>query len=105
MLTRIHHLVRNRRGQSLVEYGILIGGIAIVSLAAIAVLGHKTNDLLGTSAALLPAAHDDDAGAIFSGRLVQTTVSNGSIKLSATPGTFSSNLGITGAGALVTEEP
>jgi Flp pilus assembly pilin Flp len=106
MLTRMNNLLRNRRGQSLVEYGIIIGGVAIVSLAAIAILGHKTNDLVGSSASLLPGAHADDNGPIFSGKLVQTTdAADGPIRLSSTPGTFESNLGITGAGTLVTDEP
>lgn len=104
MFTRFKSLRRDRRGQSLVEYGILVGGIALVSLAAVAVLGHKTTGLLGASAAVLPASHDEDAGPIFAGKLVQTTQVNGAVRLSATPGSFSSNLGITGAGALVTDE-
>lgn len=103
LLSTIRNALRNKKGQSLVEYGILVGAIAVVCLAATAVLGHKINDLLGVTAALLPAAHDDDAGPIFSGRLVQTEISGGAIRLSSVPGSFSGNLGITGAEGLVTD--
>ncbi len=97
--------IRNRKGQGLVEYGILIGGVALVCLAATAVLGHKTNDLISVVAGVLPGAHADDNGPIISGKLVQTTDANGGIALSltATGGTMSSNLGITNVGALVLE--
>lgn len=54
----------NKKGQGLVEYGILVGGIALVALAATAILGHKTTDLIGTVASALPGAHGEDAGAI-----------------------------------------
>ena len=69
-------LLRNKKGQGLVEYGILVGGIALVALAATAILGHKTNDLLATTAAALPGAHADDAGPIVSGKLVATLTAN-----------------------------
>lgn len=103
MLTIIRNVLRNNKGQSLVEYGILVGAIAVVCLAATAILGHKVNDLIGTSAALLPAAHAEDAGPIFSGTLVNTDNSSGSVRLSSVPGTFSGNLGINGANGLVTD--
>lgn len=105
MSSSIRQVLRNRRGQSLVEYGILVGAIAIVCLVAASMLGHKITDLIGSSAALLPGAHADDNGPVFSGHLVQTTQgADGSIRLSATPGTFTQNLGITNAQNLVTDE-
>jgi len=107
MMTLIRNVLRNKKGQSLVEYGILVGAIAIVCLAATAILGHKVNDLIGTSAAILPGAHADDNGAIFSGKLVNTTsAEDGSIGLDTT-GTSSieGNLGINGISSLVTETP
>jgi len=93
----------NKKGQGLVEYGILVGGIALVALAATAILGHKTTDLIGTVAAALPGSHSDDNGAIVSGKLVNTTSNGGSgLRLDATtPGTFASNLGINTAGLTV----
>ncbi len=97
--------IRNRKGQGLVEYGILIGGVALVCLAAVAVLGHKTNDLVSVVAGVLPGAHSDDNAPIVSGKLVKTQQNtDGEIHLNVTTsGTMSSNLGITGVDALVKE--
>ena len=102
-------LLRNKKGQGLVEYGILVGGIALVALAATAILGHKTTDLIGTVAAALPGAHDDDEGPIISGKLVKTTTVLGEDDVTAlalhasNPGSLSGNLGIGGSTTLVIE--
>ncbi|MEM8669869.1 MAG: class III signal peptide-containing protein [Planctomycetota bacterium] len=98
-------LLRNKKGQGLVEYGILVGGIALVALAATAILGHKTTDLIGTVAAALPGAHSEDEAPIVSGQLVNTTTNpdlEGGLVLDATNvGSFSSNLGINGEGLVI----
>ena len=98
--------LRNKKGQGLVEYGILVGGIALVSLAATAILGHKTTDLIGTVAAALPCAHPDDQGPIISGQLVATTLTageggNGFVLDTSSTGSFSDNLGIDGEGLIL----
>jgi pilus assembly protein Flp/PilA len=106
MLMKLRSLLRNKKGQSLVEYGILTGGIALVCLAATAILGHKTNDLIATVAASLPGAHAEDNGPIVSGKLVATTENTtlGGLTLdAASPGSIESNLGIVGVAALVIE--
>ena len=97
--------IRNRKGQGLVEYGILVGGVALVCLASVAVLGHKTNDLISVVTGVLPGAHADDNAPIVSGKLVGTTQNgDGQIVLNVTtPGTMSGNLGITGVDSLVVE--
>ena len=94
----------NKKGQGLVEYGILVGGIALVALAATAILGHKTTDLIAFVAAALPGAHDEDNGAIVSGQLVQTVVQSGGsgfVLNAGSPGSFASNLGIDGEGLVL----
>jgi Flp pilus assembly pilin Flp len=98
-------LLRNKKGQGLVEYGILVGGIALVALATISLLGHKTTDLLASVTAALPGAHDDDAAPIVSGKLVATRAnSSGALILDATStGTIADNLGIVGIDSLVVE--
>ena len=99
-------LLRNNKGQGLVEYGILVGGIALVALAATAILGHKTTDLIATCAAALPCAHEDEANPIVSGKLVaSTTNADGGLILDAanTNSSIENNLGITGVGQLVLE--
>lgn len=96
--------IRNRKGQGLVEYGILVGGVALVCLAAVALLGHQTNDIISVVAGVLPGAHADDNAPIVSGKLVKTTEVDGNLTLNVTTnGTMSSNLGITGVDALVVE--
>lgn len=47
----------NKKGQGLVEYGLIIAGVALICAAAISVFGHKTSDLLAATAAILPGAH------------------------------------------------
>ncbi len=102
-------LLRNKKGQGLVEYGILVGGIALVALAATAILGHKTTDLIGTVAGALPGAHADDEGPIISGKLVNTTLVTGEDSVqglaldASSPGSLSDNLGIGGGATLVIE--
>ena len=105
MLSKFRKMLQNRKGQSLVEYGILIGGVALICLAAVAILGHKSNDLIATVAAALPGAHDDDVGPIVSGKLVNTTQdTNGVVYLDASnPGSISGNVGIPGIDSLVVE--
>src|SRR6187397_2381424 len=66
-------LLKNRKGAALVEYGLLVGGIALISAGAISLFGHKTSDMIGTMAAVVPGAHVDDNGPIISGKLIETT--------------------------------
>jgi len=68
-----NRLLRNKRGSALVEYGLLIAGVALVSAAATSMFGHKTSDLIGAAATILPGAHDDDNGPIVSAKLIETT--------------------------------
>ncbi len=65
----------SKRGAALIEYALLIAGVSLVTAAAVAIFGHKTNDLVAATAAILPGAHDDDNGPIFSGKLIETTES------------------------------
>jgi len=99
-------LLRNKKGAVLIEYGLLIAGIAMVTLAAVSVLGNKTADMVATVATVLPGVQADDNNAIQSGQLIETTNDGGVIKLDATAISNNSNtermannLGISG-GAL-----
>lgn len=71
-MTRIRTFLRSKKGAAMVEYALLVAGIAIVALAAVSILGHKTSDLIGTSAAVLPGVSADDNAPMTSGRLVET---------------------------------
>lgn len=71
-----------RRGAALVEYGLIIAGVALVSAAAISIFGKKTSDMIGSAAAVLPGANAQDNGTIRSGRLIETTDgTNGAIEV------------------------
>ncbi|KLU06682.1 putative signal peptide and transmembrane protein [Rhodopirellula islandica] len=65
--------LNNKKGQGLVEYGLIIAGVALICAAAISVFGHKTSDLIGATAAILPGAHGEDNAALASGKLIETT--------------------------------
>jgi len=62
----------NKKGQGLVEYGLIIAGVALVCAAAISIFGHKTADLVAATAAVLPGAHTDDNGPIVTAKLIET---------------------------------
>jgi pilus assembly protein Flp/PilA len=65
-------LRRDKKGQGLVEYALLIAGVALISAAAVSLFGHKTSDMIGAVAAILPGAHNNDNGPIQSGHLIET---------------------------------
>lgn len=62
----------NKKGQGLVEYGLIIAGVALVCAASIAIFGHKTADLVAATAAVLPGAHNDDNAPIVTAKLIET---------------------------------
>lgn len=74
---RVIHANRNKRGAALVEYGLLVAGVAIVTAVAISIFGHKVNDMVGTAAAILPSNDTEDTGTITGGRVVETTGGGG----------------------------
>jgi len=62
----------SRRGAAILEYSLLVAGIALIAAASVATFGHKTNDMLGMVAAVIPGAHTDDNAPIVSGRIIET---------------------------------
>ena len=66
-------IFRNRKGGALIEYALVVSGVALIAAGAISVFGHKTSDLMAATASILPGAHPDDNGAIVSGKLIETT--------------------------------
>jgi Flp pilus assembly pilin Flp len=65
---------QKRRGAALVEYALLIAGVALVCVAAVAIFGHKTNDMVAATAGVLPGAHADDNNPIASGKIIETNL-------------------------------
>lgn len=77
-------LISNKKGQGLVEYGLIIAGVALICAAAVSIFGHKTSDLFAAVATILPGADPADEGPIVSGKLIETTsAANGPITVNA----------------------
>jgi hypothetical protein len=57
----------------MVEYALLVAGVALIGAASTSVFGHKTNDMIAMTAAVLPGAHTDDNGPIVSGKIIETS--------------------------------
>ena len=73
MLKLTQRILKCKKGAALVEYALLVAGIALIGAASIATFGHKTNDMIGMVAAVLPGAHVDDNAPIVSGKIIETT--------------------------------
>lgn len=69
----LRKLFSNKKGQGLVEYGLIIAGVALICAAAVSVFGHKTSDLISAVATVLPGAHEDDNAPMVSGKIIETT--------------------------------
>ncbi len=99
----LKNFMRSRKGAVMVEYALLVAGIAIVAVVAVSVLGHKTADLLGTAAAVIPGVNTDDNDAIASGQLIETnlnadtaiTLDINQIEANSTTERLGNNLGYT----------
>jgi pilus assembly protein Flp/PilA len=105
MMQLLKKLFRNKKGQGLVEYGLIIAGVALVCAAAVATFGHKTTDLWSAVTVIIPGAHTDDNNPIVSGKLLETSVNaNGDIaldldKVKGADNTDRLQQNLTGAGA------
>lgn len=60
-------LQKNRRGQGLVEYIIIVAAVALIALAAVSIFGHKVADQYAVGAGMLPGAHGEDNAPIATG--------------------------------------
>jgi pilus assembly protein Flp/PilA len=76
MKSQFKQLLRNRRGQGLVEYALIIAGVALICAAGVSLFGHKTGQMIDAVAVVLPGAHSDDNGPIAAGELIETTPSS-----------------------------
>ena len=73
MVKLVRRLMRNKKGAALVEYALIVAGVALIGAAAVSVFGHKVTDMLATAAAVLPGAHTDDNAPIVSGKTIETS--------------------------------
>ena len=77
-------LFRNRKGQALVEYALIIAGVTLVAAAGVTIFGHKVAGMFDVAAVILPGAHDDCNNPIADGQLIETTTdANGNIVVDA----------------------
>ena len=60
----IKTFIKDEKGQSMVEYGITLGGVAAVSYIAIVMMGDRVADLFAWMANHLPGGEDDDGGQV-----------------------------------------
>ena len=69
----VQRLRRNETGAALVEYALIVAGVALIGAAAVSLFGHKVTDMLGTATAVIPGAHADDNAPIVSGQTIETS--------------------------------
>jgi Flp pilus assembly pilin Flp len=72
----LRRLLRDRRGAALAEYGLLLAGITLVSLGAVAVLGGKVGGLVGAVSSILPGAYERQNAPVVVGELLETRISD-----------------------------
>jgi len=75
------HISNKKRGAALVEYGLIVAGVALVAAAAVSIFGSKAACLVGASARILPGANPDDNKAIDVGHIISVDATGTTIKL------------------------
>lgn len=68
---------RSKRGAALVEYGLIVAGVALVAAVAVSVFGSKTAGMIGAAAHVLPGANPDDNGSIQVGHVIAVNPDTG----------------------------
>ena len=64
--------LRNESGAALAEYGLLLAGVAMVSMLAVAVLGTKVGGLIGSVATMIPGNTEDLDAPVLVGKMLET---------------------------------
>lgn len=77
-MLNLKNFLQDEEGQSMVEYGVVLGAVAAVSYVAVSQLGDKTADLYAWMANHLPGGEEDEVGTANQVRvridgLIQTT--------------------------------
>ena len=87
-----------KRGAALVEYGLIVAGVALVAAGSVAIFGHKTSALIASSARIIPGENANDNKVIEVGEMIATkTDANGFVTIDETKlnNTLDQNLGLT----------
>jgi Flp pilus assembly pilin Flp len=61
-----------QKGAALVEYGLLIAGVALIAAVSVSIFGNKTADLIAAVATVLPGSSGSDNLPIVNGQLLET---------------------------------
>lgn len=69
-MLNVKNFLQDEEGQSMVEYGVVLGAVAAVSYVAVAELGDKVGDLYGWMANHLPGGEEDEVGTANQVRVV-----------------------------------
>ena len=69
----VQRLRRSDTGAAMVEYALIIAGVALIGAAALSIFGNKVTDMIATAAAILPGAHADSNAPIVSGQIIETS--------------------------------
>ena len=72
-MSKVMRRLRRNAGAALVEYALIIAGVALIGAAAVSIFGNKVTDMLATAAAILPGAHADSNAPIVSGKIIETS--------------------------------
>lgn len=64
---------KNRRGQGLVEYIVIVAAVALIALVSVSIFGHKVADQYAIGAGMLPGAHSEDNNPITTGFFAEVT--------------------------------
>lgn len=86
-------LLRDRRGAALAEYGLLVAGVALMGMAAVAVLGGRVSDMIGVVANILPSASVQDSAPVATGQLIETTSEDGVARLNGSANVHNADQG------------
>jgi len=96
-MARISRRLKSNRGAALVEYALIIAGVALIGAAAVSVFGKQVTSMLTTAAATLPGSHATSDSTTVSGVEISqrsTSVNEGS---PATGHSIGNNIGADGS--------
>ena len=99
-------LSKNNTGAALVEYALIIAGVALIGAAAVSVFGNKVTDMLTTAASILPGQHADSTPPIVSGSVETSPNATGFDRGTSLAGqSLSDNVGADGSVSSLVVEP
>ena len=71
-LSIVGRILSDRRGAGLVEYALVIAGVALVAAGAVSIFGTKTSGIVSAVAVVLPGAQAEDNASIVAGQILET---------------------------------